>query len=45
MNTDLDYTDNAPRVLAYNGQILSGYAGAAAPKSVLYVLTYYENMS
>ena len=37
MNTDLDYTDNAPRVLVYNGKILSGYAGASAPKSVLYV--------
>jgi len=37
MNTDLDYTDNAPRVLVYNGQILSGYAGASAPSSVLYV--------
>ena len=37
MNTDLDYTDNAPRILVYNGKILSGYAGASAPKSVLYV--------
>lgn len=37
MNTDLDYTDNAPRVLVYNGKILSGYAGASAPQSVLYV--------
>ena len=37
MNTDLDYTDNAPRVLVYNGQNLAGYAGASAPKSVLCV--------
>ena len=37
MNTDLDYTDNAPRVLVYNGQNLAGHAGAAAPKSVLCV--------
>ena len=37
MNTDLDYTDNAPRILVYNGQNLAGYAGASAPRSVLYV--------
>lgn len=45
MNTDLDYTDNAPRVLVYNGKILSGYAGAAAPKSVLYVWNKNGNIS
>ena len=37
MNTDLDYTDNAPRVLVYNHKNLFGYAGANAPSSVLYV--------